>query len=67
MALHLLLTPMLLASDPTIINLPEMIYDHAKQMSVIPGQVQEAQIRMTTWNGTQTFNFQGRPSDADND
>lgn len=64
-ALHLLLTPMLLASSPAKIDLPEMVYDHRSQTTVITGQYQEAQMR--TWGGTQTFDFSGRPWDNDND
>lgn len=67
MALHLLLTPMLLASPPAKIDLPEMSYDHRSQTTVITGQIQEAQFRPRTWSGTQTFNFQGRPNDSDDD
>jgi hypothetical protein len=56
---------MILAASPATITLPEMFYDHGKQRSVVTGPVQEAQ--RTTWNGTQTYNYQGRPSDNDND
>lgn len=67
MALHLFLTPMLLASSPASITLPEMTYDHARQQSVVQGQVQQAQWRQPTYNATQTYDARGRPFDADND
>jgi hypothetical protein len=67
MALHLLLTPMLLAAPPATVTLPEMTYDHGKQMSVVVGEVQQAQWRNPTYNGTQTFMANGRPFDSDND
>ena len=66
MVLHIFLTPMLLAASPTMINLPGMIYDHAQQRTLAREGQQEAQQR-TTYGGTQTYNFQGRPSDNDND
>jgi len=68
MALHVLLTPLLLAGAPATVTLPEMIYDHALQRSVvIQSNIQQAQFRPMTMNGTQTFNASGRPWDADND
>jgi hypothetical protein len=51
-------------AEPLVkINLPEQEYDRVTQMRfdmVDP-------LQATTYNGTQTFDHQGKPRDADND
>ena len=61
-----LVTPLMLATAPVAISLPADIrYDHQAQVS---NQTEKlAQFRNPTWNATQTFDFQGRPWDNDND
>lgn len=62
----LLVTPLLLASEPTKITLPNLTYDHASQTNVVnSGDMKTAQFR--TFGGTQTFDYRGRPYDNDND
>lgn len=58
-----LITPLMIASAPIKIDVPQGTYDHAAQVSTY----KEAQYRPPTWNQTQTYDFQGRPHDADND
>ncbi len=62
-----LLTPLMLASTPATITLNEnVVYSHESQ-----GQVGEngpiSQIKTFTAGGTQTYNYQGKPYDNDND
>ncbi len=64
-----LITPLMIATAPVQIqNAEPFKYDHAKQMvEVKEGEVTTLSQRMPTYNGTQTYNYQGRPSDNDND
>jgi hypothetical protein len=57
-----IITPLMLATVPLKIDVDKPTYSHVEQK-----QIQVAQIKQITWNGTQTYNFQGRPSDSDND
>ena len=59
-----LLTPLVIATAPVRIDVPELSYSHEQQMSV---SLASETTSYGTWNGTQTFDFQGRPHDADND
>ena len=59
-----LLTPLMLATAPVRIEVPEGIYNHVSQISEY-GELTTAQRR--TYNGTQTFSPTGRPQDADSD
>lgn len=60
-----LLTPLMLATSPMqITNVEPFKYDHTTQQAVA-GEFQTA--RTITMNGTQTFDYTGRPWDADND
>lgn len=61
-----LITPLMLATAPMAITATEPVkYSHEKQQV----QMESFQVaqRSITWNGTQTFDFNGRPSDSDND
>jgi hypothetical protein len=67
-----LITPLILATAPTAITVPEVKYDHllqvSKQVEVKTGRpIEVAQNRPVTWNGTRTFDMNGRPYDSDND
>jgi hypothetical protein len=67
-----LITPLILATAPTVVTVPEVKYDHllqvSKQVDVKTGRpVEVAQYRQPTFNGTQTFDAYGKPRDADND
>lgn len=57
-----IITPLMLATVPLKIDVDQSKYSHAEQK-----QIQVAQVKQITWNGTQTYNFQGRPSDSDHD
>jgi len=60
-----LLTPLILSITPATINVPTPSYDHASQgANTVISQYQTTTI---TANGTQTFDFNGRPNDADSD
>lgn len=63
-----LLTPLMLATAPVEIKLPEPLqYSHEYQSHVLKeGQVAQYYPRQTV-NGTRTFDWQGRPNDSDND
>jgi hypothetical protein len=60
-----LITPLMLATSPMSIDVPKSTYDHGSQVSIY--NTKTAQYRPPTFNGTQTFNGQGHPMDADND
>lgn len=61
-----LITPLMIATTPMQIQDVEPLkYNHTTQTAT-QGEFTTAQ-RMTTWNGTQTFDYRGRPSDSDND
>lgn len=55
----------MLATAPMTISAVEPLkYSHEQQ--AIEASYTVAQ-RQTTWNGTRTFDWQGKPNDADND
>jgi hypothetical protein len=61
-----LITPLVLATAPMTITVTEPLkYSHEKQQVQAEGY-QVAQ-RMPTMNGTQTFDWNGRPNDSDTD
>ena len=67
-----LITPLILATAPTVVTVPEVKYDHvlqvSRQVEVKSGQrVDLAQYRPPTTNGTQTYDYNGKPRDSDND
>lgn len=67
-----LITPLILATAPTVVTVPEVKYDHilqvSKQADIKAGRPLEvAQYRPITFNGTQTYGSDGRPRDSDND
>jgi hypothetical protein len=63
-----LITPLMLATAPmTIQQIEPLKYSHEKQAIELTSPTVLAQIRQYTYNGTQTFNPYGRPSDSDND
>jgi hypothetical protein len=58
-----LITPLMLATAPMAIDVPKGNYDHSSQVSTYKDNLKLA----LTMNGTQTFDYQGKPHDADND
>jgi len=56
-----LLTPLMLATAPMRIDVATPEYDHQLQKNTTVAWQQ------VTYNGTQTFDYNGRPHDADND
>jgi hypothetical protein len=61
-----LLTPLILATTPASITLSEKaIYSHEVQSQV--GEDGTTSYKTYTSNGTQTYDGNGRPSDADSD
>jgi hypothetical protein len=58
-----LLTPLMLATAPVRIDIPESTYTHANQVN----ERTEGTSTQFTFNGTQTFAPNGRPSDNDSD
>lgn len=64
-----LITPLMIATTPMqITDVAPLKYDHATQAAV-PAEMKEFQTaqRTVTFNATQTFDYNGRPKDADND
>lgn len=58
-----LITPLMLATSPMILNVEPTTYSHEQQISMYkPDSV----LNYTT-NGTRTYDWQGKPNDADND
>ncbi len=62
-----LLTPLLLAMNPVSINAEQLSYDHEAQMNVNAEGVYANTMASNTFNGTQTYDYQGNPYDSDND
>ena len=66
-----LLSPLMLAVTPVALtDIAPSVYDHGSQRTIVQKgseYSQTAQFRTTTWNGTQTYGYDGRPNDADND
>lgn len=61
-----LITPLMLATAPMAITATEPLkYSHETQQ--VQTQSYQLAQRWPTYNGTQTFDWNGRPSDADND
>ena len=60
-----LLTPLVIATAPIRVDVPEVAYNHEQQVSVSLASNQTTGY--STWNATQTFDYQGRPYDSDND
>jgi hypothetical protein len=60
-----LITPLVLATSPMAIIVPETaIYNHGTQMVALNSTKDTLSL---TWNGTQTYGPTGRPTDSDND
>ena len=60
-----LITPIMLASAPMTIVVPEGNYDHGSQVSTYKSK---AGMKLAaTYSGTQTYSYNGRPYDSDND
>lgn len=65
-----LITPLMIATAPVTIDVVTLTYNHQTQTTQMPdGQIGTGPYRTntSTFNGTQTFDFQGRPKDADSD
>lgn len=58
-----LITPLMLATAPMAIDVPKGTYDHASQVSTYKNM----KTCMMTVGGTQTYGFDGKPMDNDND
>lgn len=61
-----LLTPLMLATSPLTVPQPTvqpLTYSHSEQATTQVAQ----KVPTFTTNGTQTFDWQGKPNDADND
>jgi hypothetical protein len=62
-----LITPLMLATAPMTITASELLnYSHKTQQLEAQGY-ELAQYRPITMNATQTFDWNGRPNDSDND
>lgn len=55
------ITPLMLATAPLKVTVDKPTYSHAEQKQIV------AQYRPPTFNGTRTFDANGRPFDSDND
>ena len=63
-----LITPLMLLSNPVSSETITPSYSHATQATVVMGQGAGVNSYKTyTSNGTQTYSYNGRPSDADGD
>ncbi len=61
-----LITPLMIATSPLAIQAEPLKYSHEKQQVEVQAS-QLAQYRPATFNATRTYDFNGRPNDADND
>jgi hypothetical protein len=57
-----LLTPLMLATSPMSLTTEPTTYSHEQQMSSV-----KSGTLSFTMNGTRTYDFQGKPNDADAD
>lgn len=63
-----ILTPLMLATSPaTVLPNEDVRYSHEQQMTIGNDELAYGNVSTFTSNGTQTFDFQGRPWDADSD
>ena len=72
-----LLTPLMLTITPVkLIEATPTVYDHSSQRTVVENGSDLKQLAQggrpssystTSYNGTQTYDYNGRPSDADSD
>lgn len=65
-----LITPLILATAPAAITIDDQLkYNHQTQQTeqVYKTGDKVTQYRQLTYNGTQTYNANGKPFDADND
>jgi hypothetical protein len=66
-----LLTPLMLTTVPvSLTEVAPTVYDHSAQRVISEAgseYKQTAQYRTVSGNGTQTYAYNGRPFDADND
>jgi hypothetical protein len=60
-----LVTPLMLATAPVTIDAVAPRYSHETQTAV--EQVGQFRTSTTTFNGTQTFDWNGKPKDSDSD
>lgn len=70
MSAVLLITPLMLATAAPALAIQAPVYSHSTQTTagVTLAQIQTILCMTTsTFNGTQTFNFKGVPSDSDSD
>lgn len=61
------LVPEDLSESPIVIELGDLEYDHRSQCSITTDPRSYLELQQRTFNRTQTFNSQGRPSDSDHD
>ena len=60
-----LITPLILATAPTAIVASEPVqYNHGTQMVAMNSS---KDVLSYTFNGTRTYDFQGKPNDSDSD
>lgn len=64
-----LLTPLMLAVAPIQIDVGTLTYDHVSQQSSegSSASTMATSTPTSTYNGTQTFDYQGHPKDSDQD
>jgi len=63
-----LITPLMLATAPTTVVMPEVEYNHKTQQSEVVAQWTGVPTPYTkTPNGTRTYSGNGAPVDSDND
>ena len=65
-----LLTPIILGVMPKMLDLSDekFDYDHKLQTGLNGAKAENANtLKTNTWNGTQTFDYSGKPFDSDND
>ena len=60
------LTPDDLAAKPDLLQIQASNFDYSKQKNLVSSPLMTG-MGTPTFNGTQTFDFNGRPSDSDQD
>ena len=69
MSAVLLITPLMLATAAPAYTIQAPVYSHASQTALGATLASSTPFCLTTstFSGTQTFNYQGKPTDSDND
>jgi len=67
MFIPILLTPLMLATDPVLLQMPDRTYDHQAQVSTFDGELTNVLKARMTYINTQTFSSRHSDTDTNTD